>query len=425
MQITTDDSGEPLEMHLAGRLDNESTDYFNAAIDNLIRQGRRTVVVHLVEVSYLSSAGLGALIRAHKKLQAVRGFFGVGSTSSVASEVIRLTGLAKMLLCDVETLRRSPAIGRTTAMPNYRIAAPAGLQFEIYDLEPGATFTCSTFGEPGQLDQGYVGDDCRSVRFAKDSLGLGVGAFGSDFAQAAPQFGEFLAVAGSAVQQPTSGSDRPDYQIAAGDYVPNVQMVYGLRCTGAPSLLIRFESDAESRRTRFSELVDQCLLQTNAPQAAMVFVAESAGLIGARLRRSPASTNEKASGRLVHPEIRRWLSFTPERAFQHTLALIVGVASRGAPAVGSAVPASLLRPLRAEADVWGHFHAAVFSYRPFKKRRIDLSETVASLFENEDLQALMHLLNDDRAISGGGESELVAGACWTAPLVAAVATEAA
>lgn len=425
MQITTDDSRDPLELRLAGRLDNESADDFNIAVDELIRRGRHTVVVHLVEVSYLSSAGLGALIRAHKKLQAVRGFFGVGSTSSVASEVIRLTGLGKLLLCDVESLRRAPAIGRTTAMPNYRIAASTGLQFEIYDLEPGSTFTCRAFGEAGRLDHGYVGNDCHSVRFPKSMLGLGIGAFGSDFAQASRHFGEFLAVDGNAAQQSTSGSDRPDYQMATGDYVPNAQMLYGLTCSGAPSLLIRFESDAEPRRTRFSELVDQCLRQTNAPQAAMVFVAESAGLVGARLRRSPASTDETTGARLAHPEIRRWLSFTPERAFQHTLALIVGVASRAPSASASIVPASLLRPLRSEGDVWGHFHAAVFSYRPFKKRRLDLGETVASLFEKEDLQAVIHLLNDGRAISGGGESELVAGACWTGPLVAAAAEEAA
>src|SRR5262249_42865845 len=102
MQITTDEACEPLEMHVSGRLDNDSSDYFNTSIDECIRKGRHSVVVHLTEVSYVSSAGLGALLRAHKKLQAVRGFFGVASTSPAADEVIRLTGVGKLLLCDVE-----------------------------------------------------------------------------------------------------------------------------------------------------------------------------------------------------------------------------------------------------------------------------------------------------------------------------------
>lgn len=424
MQITTDDSGEPLEMHLAGRLDNESADYFNSAVDDVIRRGRHTVVVHLVEVSYLSSAGLGALVRALKKFQGLRGFFGVASASSIVEEVIQLTGLAKLLICDVETVRRSPDLGRaTTAAPNYRIAVAEGLQFEIYDLHPGAKFACRTFGKPEQLDLGFAKEQSCSVSFTKYMLGLGVGAFGADSDQAAPRFGEFLAVAGNAAQQPTSGADRPDYQVAEGNFVPSAQMLYGVACSGKPSMLIRFEADTQSRRIRFSELVHHCLLQANSPQAGMVFVAESAGLIGAGLRRSPVASDDVASSRFAYPEIRRWLSFTPDRAFSHTLALVVGVASRGTPAVDAPVPSSLLRPLRPANDVWGHFHAAVFSYRPFKKRRLDLQETVASLFENEDLQAVLHLLNDDRAISGGGESEFVAGACWMAPLTSGSARE--
>ena len=40
-----------------------------------------------------------------------------------------------------------------------------------------------------------------------------------------------------------------------------------------------------------------------------------------------------------------------------------------------------------------------------------------SLFEEEELQAVLHLLYDGRAISGSGESQLVTGACWVGPIV--------
>ena len=94
----------------------------------------------------------------------------------------------------------------------------------------------------------------------------------------------------------------------------------------------------------------------------------------------------------------------------------MGVASRGAPS-GRAKPlAPLLRPLTPRSELHGHFHAAVFSYRPFKKRKLELNETVAALLENEDLQAVLHLLHDDREITGGGESEFVRGACWVGPI---------
>ena len=54
-----------------------------------------------------------------------------------------------------------------------------------------------------------------------------------------------------------------------------------------------------------------------------------------------------------------------------------------------------------------------------------MRRSVASLFETDTLQGVLHLLHDDREISGGGESEFVAGACWLGPLESTAGREAA
>ncbi|MBA4019002.1 MAG: hypothetical protein C0483_17675 [Pirellula sp.] len=423
MQITIQTVDDHVEMRVEGRLDNESAEHLTAAVNDAVRQGQHSVVMHLDEVKYVSSAGLGALVRAYKQFKAVRGFFGVGSASPEVAETIRLTGLANLLMCKLDSVQKAIPSHDVTVMPTFRVATAADMEFEIYDLAPGAKLECRTYGDPRRVEAGYSRDDCRAIPCPVDMLGLGLGAFGRDFAECSPHFGEFLAVAGSVAQQPPQGLDKPDYQLIAGDYVPDVQMLYGLTCSGTPAQMIRFESVNAVHRVRFSELVEQCLAQVDEPQAALVFLAESAGLVGARLQRSPAAAEESSSARLMHPEIRRWLSFTPERTYPRTLALVVGVASRGVPCGEAAALAPLLRPLRPQEDVWGHFHAAVFTYRPFKKRKLDLKETVASLYENENLQCVLHLLNDDREISGGGESEFVSGACWLGPIRSVVAEE--
>ena len=137
----------------------------------------------------------------------------------------------------------------------------------------------------------------------------------------------------------------------------------------------------------------------------------AAGLWGAGRGRSPAlAASEKAL--FTHPQIREWLSFTPERAYARSLALVVGVATRAAqPGLEP-----LLRPMGSGPWPSGHFHAAAFSYRPLQKGLIDLRATVSTLFEAETLQGVLHLLNDDREIVGAGESEFVRGACWIGPL---------
>jgi hypothetical protein len=145
--------------------------------------------------------------------------------------------------------------------------------------------------------------------------------------------------------------------------------------------------------------------------AGMVMIAESAGLVGAALRRSPAvSAVEGVS--FEYPQIREWLSFTPERAYPRSLAVVVGVAARA----DHSAFGRLLRPLGNSSLPAGHFHAAAFSYRPLPKGWIELIPTITTLFTVETLQGVLHLLNDDRATVGAGQSEFRRGACWVAPI---------
>ena len=134
------------------------------------------------------------------------------------------------------------------------------------------------------------------------------------------------------------------------------------------------------------------------------------------LRGKPAEAAARPGQRFEVPEVREWLSFSPERVYSRNLALIVGVART----VGSDQPASpvdpLLRPLDEEGVLWGHFHAAVFPYRPLKKRTLDLHESVREQFESGTIQDVLHLLRDDRSLAGVGESELLGGACWVSPI---------
>ena len=418
MQITLEDSGDFLEMKIAGRLDNEWAGHLTDAIDDAVRQGSHSVVLDLTAVSYLSSAGIGALVRAHKQFQAIRGFFAIGTAAPHVAEVIRLTGLAKMLLCDLDQIRRSGGSIRSTIQPMFRIAADAGMTFELYDVDSGAVLNCEVVGDPARLPrESFHAADCRAMAFDARTIGLGLGAFGRDFSDCEGRFGEFLAVGGTAAQLPSSSSSRPDFQVGQGKFVPEVHVAYGLRCHGGMRQLQRFEPVESDTRITLSALVDQCLALSETNLAGMAFIAETSGLVGATLLRSPTGGDAITASRFSHPEIRRWLSFSPERAHAHSLALVVGVASRGDPQNGMAgALAPLLRPLGPESGIFGHFHAAVFSYRPFKKRKLDLEETVAALFDTEDLRTIVHLLNDDRAITGGGESEFVRGACWLSPI---------
>ena len=175
--------------------------------------------------------------------------------------------------------------------------------------------------------------------------------------------------------------------------------------------MLRFEASRSPRGVvGLSALVGSVLESVPAPSAAFVIVAEAAGLVGGTLLRSPDQTAGQSP--LAFPEVRDWMSFTTERANERQVVLIVGFAEK------SPQPESLpfLRRIGPGTPALGHFHAAVFPYRPLPKGRVDLAETVAPLLNTAAAETVMHLLADEREFEGVGETDFMRGACWFSPL---------
>src|SRR5262245_66547207 len=102
MHITSEIVGGVLELRMQGRLDNEASDDLLAAVDGVLRMGNHAALLDMRGVDYVSSAGLGALVRAQKRFQAIHGIFGVASSSPQVAEILQLTRLATVLVCDPE-----------------------------------------------------------------------------------------------------------------------------------------------------------------------------------------------------------------------------------------------------------------------------------------------------------------------------------
>jgi len=406
VEITTERGGDAVELKVKGRLDAYWADHLSNALEEAIRGGADRIRLNLAEVSYMSSVGIRVLLKFFKQLQRIKGSFVVCNPSAAVESVLQLAGLEALLSGEPSLSGAAAGRGGTGRRIEHTTAA-----LDVFDLAPAATLRCRLVGEPEHLlGCRFTAPQCRTVSFPATAFGVGLGAFGSAFADCRGRFGEFLAAGGAAAYLPTDGSNVPDYLAATGAFVPAVQVLYALVCEGAFAQLARFEA-REHGVVSLADLAELGLGIAGADAAGLVMVAESAGLVGAALRRSPATAAE-GTAPFDHPQIREWLSFTPERAFPRSVALVVGVAARGEHVGLSA----LLRPLRAGGALAGHFHAAAFSYRPLQKGEIELVPTVSTLFEAETLEGVLHLLSDDRAISGAGQSEFVRGACWMAPI---------
>jgi hypothetical protein len=244
-------------------------------------------------------------------------------------------------------------------------------------------------------------------------FGLGVGAIGETYEECGPRFGELLAAAGVVTYLPTDGARVPDYLGSLRGHVPRAVVGSALTFAGAFSQLVRFSTGPAASSVPIGELADVCLDAVGADAAGIVMVAESAGLVGAWLRRPP--TAPAAVGRFDVPSVRDWLAFTAEPAHAGTTALVVGVVARGArPPL-----AEHLRPMGPTTRVAGHLHAAAFPYQPVPQRTVSVERAAAGLWGPAGARAVLHLLADGRRSAEAAQSRFLRGLAWAAPITAA------
>jgi len=415
-----------VELKVEGRLDVYWADHLAGAVDQEIRQGSHHIRLDLSEVAFLSSAGIGVLVRFYRELKSIQGSFAITTGSDIVLKTLELTKLDKLLVAPrlPDSLPKEGARQSSTI----EVSAPAavkqiersGVSYELYPLEPESKLECRPFGDASLLERcGFAKEHCRTMQFSDSTFAIGLGALGENFEDCQGRFGEFIAAGGAIAYLPTDGTNVPDFLLGGGTTSPEAQVCYGIVCQGAKpqpfSSLIRFEAKENGAPVALAPLLESCLDFADAQQVGIVMIAESAGLVGAALRRSPVAAGTETDA-FEFPRIRDWLSFTAERAYTKSVVLLAGIAARGS----ENRLARVIRPFPSACSsglpVSGHFHAAAFAYRPVQKGQIDLKTSIKTLFEGQALEGVLHLLHDDRSISTAGQSELVRGACWVAPI---------
>lgn len=404
MQITVHPGAELVELRLTGRVDATWAEHLGSTIENTVRAGGHRVVLNFAGVEYISSLGIRVLLVQYKLLKSVNGSLAIIHPSEFCRDVLTTVGFSEIIVDDDTALETAAAI---TAPKQRRGAA----DYEIYPQPVARGLSCSFVGDPARLTTtGFTESDCRTLTFPSATFGVGLGAFGRGYADCIDRFGEFLAAGGCAISLPTNEPDAlPDYMVEEGHLVPGIETLYAITGEGDFSTMARFDAAPDGPgKVALSELVDSLIDISGAHAIGLVVLAETAGVVGATLRRSPAGRP------LPHelPAVRDWLSFTTERASEKTLCLIAGVVSRAA----DEGVKPFLRPIDSGSATWAHLHAAVFPYRPVQRGELPFAKTVADLLAASSPSTVIHLMADTRPFEGVGETDLIRGACWFSPL---------
>ena len=401
MEVTRIPTAGSITLRISGRLDGYWADHLQHNLAETIREGHHHIRLELSDVGFMSSAGIAVLMKFYKQLQRIDGSLVVTRPSPQVRTVLEITRLANLLIGSAE--------GATDVAPEAADGTRldrAGAVFDVFDVARGGEIRCRVIGTDTPLVASAFGEaHCSSLPLSDSGFAFGIGAIGEGFADCRDRFGEFLSVGGATAYLPADGTSVPDYLIGSGNHASTLQVLYCLAGEGPFARLVRFDAGS-SGVVALDDLAACCLDVSSRDAAAVVIVGEAAGLVGAALRESPAHAG--GPDLFAFPAIRSRLTFTADRAFARSLTLAVGIVARS--------PHPQLRPLGGSAGLFGHFHAAAFSFGPLKHGRIDLRETVANLFDTENLLGVLHLLNDIREVVGIGQSEFIRGACWTGPI---------
>jgi anti-anti-sigma factor len=402
MEITHRVNDGWTELTIAGRLDGYWADHLDRGLADTVRDGHHRLRLNLANVTFLSSAGIGVVVKFYKRLTTIKGALVITSPSQQVRTVLRMTNLTDLLLDDTRPTALETSVGR--------MVVRGRVLLQQFDLETGSPLTCEVSGNSTLIESNRSVVESATLRCPPTRFALGIGAFGATEDECRERFGEFIAVAGAAAYLPGDGTEVPDYLVASDAHAPELRVLRSIACDGSFAHQVRFEPTAPAASVSLSELASAALDIVGGGAAGLVIVAETDGLVGASLRQSPAAAT--AGEFFAFPEVRTRLTFAAERSFPRSLVLVAGVVQRP----GGPIAEHHLRPMAREGTLMGHFHAAAFPFHSFKKGRLDLKATVRTLFDNGGLLGVLHLVNDDRPIVGIGESDFTRGACWVGPI---------
>lgn len=389
MEIVRERTGGVTHLRLAGRLDHHWSQSLDEALYEVAREGARHVRLDFSGVTYLSSAAAAILLKHQREAIALQGSLQISAASERARNTLRLMGFVELLIAG--------AGGGAARRKTLSIPLPLDSERATYEsrLLDGRTSECFVVANPSPIS------------IYQNVFALGVGALGANHAECRDAFGEFVAAAGSAAYMPTDGTATPDYMLSTVGLVPTVQALYAIAFRGAPSHQLRFESNSPDAGVPLSDIVRACTSLAGTQTVGIVMAADIAGLVCARLRRSPATAD---AVNFDFPAVREWFSFTPEREFARFSGLVVGLASTSP----SAALAPFLRPLGDEHQ--GHFHAIVTAFRSLPRGKLPVGQIISTWLQPRSVLSVVHLLRDARPIEGAGESEFQRGACWIFPI---------
>lgn len=384
MRVERIESPDLVQLAFHGRLDAAWSESAAKELEAAIRLGPSRIEVDLLHVEFVSSVGLGVLLRALSRFRAVGGVLVVVDASEEVRRMFRISKLEAMLL-------GSRAVAATTTTESSSVAIGGAWTGTATMLHAGAGRARIVAGEMLHATPG--------------TLALGHLALAADIKGARGLFGEALAVGGTVAVAPAD-APRPDFVTSEDGSGSTCAALQAIAVDGPVAIRARFERSAEAP-VRLSSLAAQLATAAGGP-IAFAAMGECAGAFGVWARTSPDGWASDLAA-MDDAQLRAALRFAGEPMHAGESMVVVGIAAL--PAHRGMLEARVAASLVDAGVVAMHAHVAIAAYRPVPVTTVDLV-AAGRLLAEQPLRGVMHALQ----ATDGVETAFVRGVAWVVRL---------
>jgi anti-anti-sigma factor len=394
-QCIVQEAGGTARLLLQGRLDSMTSPAVQQQVEELIAGGRRLLVADLSGLGFVSSAGLRIFMIAQKSLKKAGGEIVLFRVPEAIRQVFTMSGFEALFRqCSSEQELAAYLAGRhAAAAARHEVAC--GVRFSLLQAagKPGACFPVGSQEKlPGSR---YELPDSLPVRQSDMRFGAGLAAAGQEYDDYKELFGEAVVLDGSLFFYPAVRHAAVDYILcAAADPSVKYRFFHGFGFNGDLALTAAFEG-VDGFPT-LQDLVGGALTLTQAQAVGIVLLAESKGLLGMNLKKSPIVENRPANGLPIFDaaNFAEWMNFPIEPADVNAVVAAAGIAVSSR----EGLPSKYVRLL--PADSLHHVHAGVFSGAPLSKDPASFPAELRRVTRELACTKVQHLLGESKFSNG-------------------------
>ncbi|MEI6091373.1 MAG: STAS domain-containing protein [bacterium] len=381
-----------ISLSVSGRIDGLTSKQLEAEFVKLIESGVRIIVANIKEVIYISSLGLRVFLKTHQKLTQAGGELIIYQPGEEILATFKMGGFDRIFkIFNLEEELKSNIID--ISIPKDSVITERQLDNKrIKSIKKSDSLgSLSVIGSTDKLSHSsYSEKDVQLIPSNQIRFGLGLAAIGDEYENYKTYFGEALVINNSIIYYPAvrhSAVDIMEYSQTAS--VINYNFLNGFSFNGSFNYVLSINSIGEY--FSLSEINDILLEETKATALGIVFIAESKGIYGLNLKKTPIIDNAVGDKTIFDSDnFTDWMNYPIEPHDAHHVVAGCGVLIKDYEDVRRKYSEILPN------DSNFHIHGAVFGKGIINSDLGNIENELNKLTSNFEINKVQHLLPNSK-----------------------------